>query len=213
MKKGAIFDMDGVLFDTEQLYQKIWDAVAIDMGQRPSPAFRRDVSGTSGETMRDVVRKYYPTLDPDTYISACLSRLQEIEKSYVPEKPGLRPFLDFLQSHGVKIAVASSSPVSMIENNLRVSGVERYFTSVVSGLQVERGKPAPDIFLHAAKSLGLTPEECYVFEDSFNGIRAGVAAGCFTIMIPDLFEPTDEIRQLVAGVYKNFEEVQQNLAD
>lgn len=101
----------------------------------------------------------------------------------------------------------------MIENNLRVAGIEDYFTAVVSGSQVEHGKPAPDIFLYAAERLCLAPEDCYVFEDSFNGIRAGVAAGCFTIMIPDLFEPTDEIRQLVAGVYKNFEEVQQNLAD
>lgn len=207
MKKGAIFDMDGVLFDTERLYQKTWNLVAVQMGQKISSTFQNDIGGTNGEAMRTVIRKHYPAVDPDTFISACLDQLQEIEKTYVPEKPGLRPFLEYLQANNVKMAVASSSPIYMIENNLQVAGIESYFAAVVSGSQVARGKPEPDIFLYAAEQLGLAPEECYVFEDSFNGIRAGVAAGCTTIMIPDLFEPTEEIRQLAAGVYTDFGEV------
>ena len=76
---------------------------------------------------------------------------------------------------------------------------------MVSGTEIERGKPAPDIFLLAAKEIGIAPEECYVFEDSINGIRAGVAAGCRSYMIPDLTEPTDEMREICSGIYEDLD--------
>ena len=76
-------------------------------------------------------------------------------------------------------------------SNLRATGLERFFDAVVNGQQVERGKPEPDIFLLAAKEIGCSPEDCYVFEDSLNGVRAGMAAGCITVMVPDLVPPPE----------------------
>ena len=201
MKKGAIFDMDGLLFDTERLYQESWLVIAREWGIIPDPAFPTAVCGTSGAHMRDVVREHYPEVDAEAYIQACLSRVAHILETDVPEKPGLHELLTYLHAQGVKIAVASSSLAHVVENNLRNAGVWEYFDAVVTGEQVKRGKPEPDIFLEAAKRLGLHPEECYVFEDGINGTRAGLAAGCATVMIPDLTAPTEDLINSCAGVY------------
>ena len=108
-------------------------------------------------------------------------------------KPGAGELLEYLSAQGVNIAVASSSGRARILSNLRATGLERFFDAVVSGQQVERGKPEPDIFLLAAKEIGCPPEDCYVFEDSLNGVRAGMAAGCTTVMVPDLVPPLEDL--------------------
>lgn len=212
MKKGAIFDMDGLLFDTEQLYQDSWTTLAIEFGQTPAPEFSKAICGTNGEQMRKVVQTYYPSIDTDEYIRRCIERVDRLEETYVPEKPGLHTILKGLQKNGVKMAVASSSPANMIRRNLRVARVESYFDAVVSSSQVEHSKPAPDVFLLAADQLGLSPEDCYVFEDSFNGLRAGAAAGCAVIMIPDQVPPTEEIRNICTGIYSDLSEAMAAIA-
>ena len=114
----------------------------------------------------------------------------------VPCKKGLKELLATLEEMGLPRIVASSSPRSMIEMNLKTSDTAKYFDKVVSGTEVAHSKPAPDTFLLAAEKLGLAPADCLVLEDSFNGVRAGRAAGCVTVMVPDLMQPTEEIRKL-----------------
>ena len=114
----------------------------------------------------------------------------------MPCKPGLKELLALLESRGMPRIVASSSPRSMIEQNLQTTGTARYFHDVVCGADVKRSKPAPDIFLEAARRLELDIHDCLVLEDSFNGVRAGHAAGAVTVMVPDLAQPDEEIRQL-----------------
>ena len=190
MKKGAIFDMDGLLFDTERLYQESWVEMARAFGQLPNPAFPSAVSGTSGEGMREVIRRYYPAVDPYAFQAGCFARVDAVlENQGPPVKPGAGELLEYLSAQGVSIAVASSSGRDRILSNLRATGLERFFDAVVSGQQVERGKPEPDIFLLAAKEIGCPPEDCYVFEDSVNGVCAGIAAGCAAVMIPDMTPP------------------------
>ena len=109
----------------------------------------------------------------------------------------------------MSIAVASSSGRDRILSNLRATGLERFFDAVVSGQQVERGKPEPDIFLLAAKEIGCPPEDCYVFEDSLNGVRAGMAAGCTTVMVPDLVPPPEGL--LVSSVCVSLHEVRERI--
>lgn len=190
MKRGAIFDMDGLLLDTERLYQESWVEMARAFGQTPDPAFPAAVSGTSGEGMREVIRRYYPAVDPYAFQAGCIARVDGIlDEQGPPVKPGAGELLEYLTTRGVKLAVASSSGRERILSNLRAARLDRFFDAVVSGQQVERGKPEPDIFLFAAREIGRPPEDCYVFEDSVNGVRAGMAAGCVTVMIPDLVPP------------------------
>lgn len=193
--------MDGLLFDTERIYRESWMILAEEFGQVPNPEFPKAVCGSSGEHMRDIIREYYPAVDASAFADACVKRVDAIVKVEVPEKPGIREILSYMKEQGMKIAVASSSSLQIIEHNLESTGIRKYFDAVVSGQEVKRGKPAPDIFELAASRLGLDPEDCYVFEDGSNGIHAGAAAGCTTVMIPDLTEPNEELEALAAGIY------------
>lgn len=201
MKKAAIFDMDGVLFDTERLYQQCWVETAVKFQQIPSPQFPILVCGTSGEKLLTLVREHYPAVDAAEFVESCMEHVhQTIQNQMVPEKPGLHEILAFFHENGIKIAVASSSDKNMIESNLRRTGVFDYFDAIVSGMDMPCSKPAPDIFLEAAHRLMCAPADCYVFEDGLNGLRAGVAAGCTTIMIPDLTPPTDPVCSECAAI-------------
>lgn len=188
--KGAIFDMDGLLLDTERLYQESWMEMAKQFGQTPNPAFPAAVSGASGQGVLEIIRRYYPAVDPCAFRAGCIRRVDEIlDRQGPPEKPGVRELLGLLRARGLKIAVASSSARERILSNLRRVGIAAAFDAVVSGQEVLQGKPEPDIFLLAAERIGCPPERCYVFEDSVNGVRAGMAAGCVTVMVPDLTPP------------------------
>lgn len=190
--RGAIFDMDGLLLDTERLYQESWVEMAKQFGQTPDPLFPSAVSGTSGEGMRESIRAYYPGVDPYAFQEGCIARVDAIlDTQGPPVKPGAGELLAFLQARGVKLAAASSSSRERILKNFRYTGMDRFFDAIVSGQEVARGKPEPDIFLLAAEKIGCLPEDCYVFEDSVNGIRAGIAAGCVTVMVPDLVQPPE----------------------
>ena len=193
MKKGAIFDQDGLMFDTETIFSRAWIEAAGAMGTVIPDGFRAAVIGSSGEGTRQIVRDWISGVDPDAILELTYRISYEMQSRTLPEKPGLHEILDFFRAHGVKMAVASSSHRLPIERNLERSGVRAYFEAVISGEDVSRGKPDPEPFLTAAERLGLSPSDCYVFEDSFNGVRAGHAAGCCTIMIPDLIQPDREI--------------------
>ena len=193
MKKGAIFDQDGLMFDTEAIFSRAWEQAAETLGIVIPDGFRAAVCGSSGEGTVQIIRTWIPDADPGALLELIYRISYEIQSRTLPEKPGLHEILDFFRSHGVKMAVASSSHRLPIERNLERSGVRSYFEAVISGEDISRGKPDPEIFLTAAERLGLSPADCYVFEDSFNGVRAGHAAGCRTIMIPDLLKPDQEI--------------------
>lgn len=209
MNQGAIFDMDGLLFDTEQVYCENWIETARRFGQVPDPAFLSAICGTSGTGALETVRRHYPGVDCQKFIRTCVALTEERLLLGVPEKPGVREILSFFKARNVKMAVASSSGRSMVLGNLDKAGLTTFFDTVVSGDDVCCGKPAPDIFLLAAQRLGCAPEECYVFEDGVNGARAGIAAGCKTVMIPDLYPPTDDLQAGCAGIYSNLCEAMQ----
>ena len=193
MKAGAIFDMDGLMFDTERLYQENWQKIANEMGIVLPDHFAREICGTNGDMLRGIVKKYYHTEDPDSLFQRVVKGVEEMVKRQVPVKTGLFEILEFFRENGIKMAVASSSYPEVIRHNIKTSNTEHFFDAVVSGSLVGRGKPFPDVFLHAAEQLSLDPKDCYVFEDSINGVLAGLAAGCETIMIPDYAEPNETI--------------------
>ncbi len=191
--KGAIFDMDGLLFDTEAVWQKYWKLAAKKRGIELPESFKYDICGTSGEDLYNVIRKYYQTDNPYLiYDETFISYEEELNNNVIIKK-GVIEILEAFKNKGYKIAIASSSKKERILKNLNKTNTYEYFDALVSGEEVPIGKPNPEIFLKAANRLGLEPQECYVFEDAYNGVRASYEAGCKTIMIPDLMEPNEEI--------------------
>ena len=203
MRHGAIFDMDGLLLDTERTYVTGWRKAAVRFGTASSPEFEQAVAGTNGERMREVIRHFFPQVDAQAFLDTCLTIAADERRNGVRKMPGAEEILRFFRENGVKMALASASDPDTIHENLRRAGLETYFDALVSGEDVPRGKPAPDIFLYAARQLRLSPEDCYVFEDGISGATAGVAAGCATVMIPDLFQPTAELKAGCAGIYNS----------
>lgn len=203
--------MDGVLFDTERLYQETWKEIAGERHVILGDSFLMAISGTNGICMKQVIEKYYQVSDGSAIMQECMERMKKKLEEHVPVKKGVYEILEYFHRLGMRIAVASSSSTMQIEANLSKSGIRDYFCEIVSGAEVEYGKPSPDIFLLAAQKICCRPEECLVFEDSENGVKAGHLAGCFTIMIPDLIEPSDEIRPLCSKVYSDFLQVREEM--
>ena len=204
MLKGAIFDMDGLMFDTEQIWQKNWNKTADEMGITLPEEFKYNICGTSGKLMNSVIEKYYGVADGAPVAAKVKQMVHDDLIDFTPEKPGIHEILEFFRQKGVHMAVAPSSTEEVIRRNLKNTNTEDYIEAIVSGAGMKNGKPAPDIFLKAAEMLGIDPKECYVFEDAFNGVTAGYNAGCRTIMIPDMSQPTDEIRAMATGgVYES----------
>lgn len=170
--KGAIFDMDGLLFDTENIYQETWNEPAAENGVTLGIDLVGDICGTSGAHMCRVIEKHYGVADGSVIMEECMKRVRQKLKVHVPKKSGAERIVKTFFDKGIRLAVASSSYPEQIESNLKLAGMREYFDAVVSGKEVKHGKPAPDIFLLAAERIHCTPETCYVFEDSENGIRA-----------------------------------------
>ena len=205
MLKGAIFDMDGLMIDTEKLYLKFWIQSAKDFGY--------DMKPEHVYAIRSMARKYsIPTLKcflgEDCPTEEIRAHRTELMAEYINEhglevKKGLFELLYYLKGREIKMAVATATPRSRTTEYLEKIGAAKFFSAVICGDMVETGKPAPDIYLTAARELGLPPEECAAFEDSPNGIKAAHAAGCHAIMIPDMTQPDDEIKPLLSAVYEN----------
>ena len=203
---GAIFDMDGLLFDTERIFQETWKELADAYHVELAEGFTKAISGTNGAHMCRVIEAYYHVPDGEEIRDACMKGVKEKLRMHVPVKKGVSEILRYFRETGIRIAVASSSPREQIQANLECAGLYEYFDAIVSGSEVLHGKPEPDIFLRAAEKIGCSPEACYVFEDSENGIRAGAAAGCMTVMVPDLLEPSKEVMPYCKWICENLEQ-------
>ena len=208
---GAIFDMDGLLFDTEKVFQETWRELAEENGHPLDEFFASRVCGVAHDLVEMILREYYPGQDPHYVQEECMKRVRRKLEKAVPVKEGSEEILKAFKDHGYRLAVASSTEIDQIRHNLSITGLLQYFDQVVSGQEVLNGKPHPDVFLLAAKRIGCKPEDCYVFEDSLSGVKAGVAAGSRTIMIPDLVPPTEEIRGIAYGIYPSLTEARKKL--
>ncbi len=212
MKQGAIFDMDGVLFDTERMYQETWREVASEMGITLPPEYTYYVSGASKDGVYEAVRRFYHTDDPLRITTEVYERMHVKQQSPLPIKPGVTEILQYFKEQKIKTAVASSTFHEQVKDNLEHNGLASYFDTVICGDEVTKAKPDPEIFLKAAEKLSLSPQDCYVFEDSFNGIRAAHAAGCVAVMVIDLMEPDKEIRSLADYIFSDLSEARNILS-
>ena len=202
MKRGAIFDMDGTLLDTEKYYTQGWIETADKFNVERKPALASAMSGSASTDMPAIMKRFYPNVDAKKYVEMVREFVKEKSAEEIKLMSGVKEMLDYFKSKNILMAVASSSLKSVVEQNLERTGIRDYFNVVIGGDEITNGKPAPDIFIKAAEGLNLSSKDCYIFEDSFNGIRAGHASGATTIMIPDQVQPSDEILSLCT-VYKS----------
>ena len=210
MVKGVIFDMDGLMFDTERLWDTLWEPACKELGLPLPPDMEKFTAGgrgLAGENLCRHVAEYIPG-DPQKVLAKVWQLADKRFAEGVPCKKGLKELLATLEDMGLPRIVASSSPRNMIEMNLQTTGTMRYFHDVVSGTEVAHSKPAPDTFLLAAEKLHLDPHICLVLEDSEAGIQAAHAAGIDVICVPDMKTPAAEFQQMTAAVLKSLDDVQ-----
>lgn len=199
MVKAVIFDMDGLMFDTEVIWEACWLPACQEVGVPLHPALADTCRGSSGAELHKNIRSIYGEDFDAPRLADALYRLAgEAFHNKVPAKPGLYALLDYCREQHIPMAVASSSPIEMITEHLTHHDISDYFDFLAAGGMVAHTKPAPDVFLLAAEKLGFAPGECLVLEDSYNGVRAGAAGGFITVMVPDKLPPNGEMRRLYA---------------
>ena len=212
MINGVIFDMDGLMFDTERMWATFWEPALAALGLEYKEGLAEAERGTAGETSRNIVRQFYgEDCDANAIIDSLHRVADEEFQKPVPKKPGLDELLAWLDANHIPMAVASSSRVHVIEGNLNNWGLTHYFKAVISGEQFTSSKPDPEIFLLTAEKLGVEPARCLVLEDSYNGVRAGARGGFITVMVPDLVPADDEMRSLYTMECASLNEVLEKL--
>lgn len=204
----VIFDMDGLMFDTERLCVEAYDYAGEAFGIGKAGYMVLKTLGMNKEASLDVWRRELGTFDEEglqKYVRAFYEEYRS--HNHMPVKKGLYRLLDYLQSAGYVMAVASSTSRHGVLENLKDAGVEKYFSVIVGGDCIHVSKPEPDIYLKACELLGQCPGDCYALEDSRNGLLAATRAGCKTIMVPDLWQPDAEILNVITAKFADLDEV------
>jgi HAD superfamily hydrolase (TIGR01509 family) len=198
MVSAVIFDMDGLMLDTERVAMRAWMSAAAEHRLDLTETIYHGLIGLGGDEGRQYLRNqsWNDSLVEQVERCAWANYTRCLEQEGVPHKDGLFELLDFLDSKPVRRAVATSTKTELAEHKLGRVGVLERFDAIVGGDQVRSGKPAPDIYLRAADRLDCAPSECIVLEDSRNGVRAAAAAGMTVILVPDLCPIDQETAQL-----------------
>lgn len=199
---AVIFDMDGLMLDSEKLYLETNQEVAAEMGFEFTLEFYTQFIGSDDRIYREGVHEL---LQDEEFANEFLEEAQRRlhEKFYAGEvdlKPGLIELLEYLTENDIPAIVASSTHLDMVKHLMDIKGLTHYFKSMTGGNQVETAKPEPEIFLKAAETLDVQKSEMLILEDSLNGVRAGYAANIPVIMVPDYVKPDDEAREKTVAI-------------
>lgn len=206
---GVVFDMDGVIFDSEKLDHICWHIVADKYGIPDVDTPCRAATGINSVAGRNVFMNFY---GPDFPYEERRGEVLELfrkktENGELEVKKGTRELLEFLKDREIRVALASSTDRDRVVFELKNAGLYRYFDKVIAGDMVKKSKPDPDIYLTAFAAIGISPEDAYAIEDSYNGVRSAAASGAHTIMVPDLLPPTEEMQSLAEVILPDLIEV------
>ena len=213
MIKAVISDMDGVMLDSEKLYVRFWCEAGQFYG---FPMETKHALGIRSMARPFAIAKLRGWFGDAFDYDKVRDKRVELMDAFVAEngveaKQGAAELLQWLREQDYRVALATATPVERASRYLEQVGLLRYFDVICSAREVAHGKPAPDIYLLAAARLGLPPAECLALEDSQNGVRSAHAAGCRTVLVPDLDNPAAELEGLLYGVAENLQEVKKLL--
>ncbi|MBR6771583.1 MAG: HAD family phosphatase [Lachnospiraceae bacterium] len=215
MTNAIVFDMDGVLFDTERIGCQCWEEVAREMKLGDLSEGMKGCIGLNQNDAEALMRKLYgkdfPFQDYKDTVRMLMKR--RILEEGLPLKEGVVEILEYLTAQGYIVGLASSTSKESVMGHLDQSGLTDYFRTIITGDMVEHSKPMPDIYLKACTELGVTPVNAVAIEDSFNGIKSAYRAGMKPIMVPDMVEPTPEIEAMLYGKFYSLLDVMEYLIE
>lgn len=208
--KAVLFDMDGLMIDTESLSTEAFINSAKAQGYNMTKEETLKVLGFTKASIYQFWIDYFQgtNVDGKKLVDDHYEYIENVLYTVGPEKmPYVEELLKYLRENNYKIAVASSSDTADIKNNLEKTKLEKYIDEIASGAEVENGKPAPDVFLLAAERLDVDPKDCLILEDSKAGIKAGKASGAMVFMVPDMFTVDKECEDTADRILTNLGEV------
>ena len=207
--KAAVFDMDGLLLDTERIFLDAFKKTCKGVGlEFDMSLFVKLIGTNSTRTKELLINGFGKGFDYDSFREAWIGNVADyISHNPIPLKEGAVNVLERIRAIPLPMAVATSTRYNDAAKSLESTGIINYLEFVVAGDQVTQGKPDPEIYLKVADKLGVMPDECIVFEDSENGVKSAHAAGMDVIQIPDLLEPSDELKALGHRIYNSLGDV------
>ena len=213
-KKAVIFDMDGVIFDTEKVYLDIWIEVFEKYGYKMTKELYVNVMGTG---RKNVIKTFLENFGDDLPIEKMYEEKDNqlfyiLENQGIPLKEGVKELFSMLKEKNYKIALATSAKRERVEKQIKDKWLKESFDAIVCGDDVEKGKPSPDIFLKAAKKIDVEPENCFVVEDSPAGIKAAFSGGMKGIHVEDLKAADEDILKYCEKNFKNLQEIKEYLS-
>ena len=209
MLKAVLFDMDGLITDTEKLLNRFWCQAAREAGFNMEPEHALGIRSMSPKYAAPHLKKIFGE-DFDYY--AVRDRRKALMNDFIDHngieaKPGLNELLDHIRQRGLACAVCTATDKERTERYLSMLGVYHRFDDFVCGDMIANGKPKPDTYLTGAAKLGLDPSECMALEDSPNGIESAFTAGCIPVMVPDLSQPDEETKAKLKAVCRTLADV------
>lgn len=210
--KAVVFDMDGLLVDTEQVvFDAMTAAARQDRRELPFDIFKRMVGLPGHASDRIVIEHFGEGFDAARWRAEVSRHFDAIAAAGIALKAGVVELLDVLDARALPRAIATSSTRHAVEHSLGQHGLVERFHAVISRELQTHHKPHPDPFLKAAAAIGVDPADCLALEDSHNGVRAASGAGMMTIMVPDLLDPTEEMHALCVRIARDLHEVRELL--